>query len=242
MAASHHPNYKKIYLTLVILLAISVAGPFIGIKWVTIITAFGIAFVKANMVIQNFMHLKWERRIAKYVLAASGALLLLFYYGVAPDVQAHRGQHWVNDDALAATARGIPAPHGSEGGEAAHDEPSGGGSDGSPAAPAAAAAAAAESTAAPNAFNARAAFAANCSPCHGTGGRGDGVVAAALNPRPANFADPAFWRSRTDAVLIRTIQGGGAAVGKSASMPAWSSLLSEAQAADMVAYLKTLSH
>ena len=51
----HHPNYKKIYITLVILLAISVAGPHLGIVWLTLITAFGIALVKANLVVQNFM-------------------------------------------------------------------------------------------------------------------------------------------------------------------------------------------
>lgn len=136
MAETHHPDYRKIYLTLLILLAASVAGPFVGVKWITILTAFGIAIVKANMVIQNFMHLKWERRIARYVLVAAAALLLLFYYGVAPDVQAHRGQNWVNDAALAATARGIPAPHTSA--QAEHGEPA----DPAPTAPA-------DSTAAP---------------------------------------------------------------------------------------------
>lgn len=225
MAESHHPNYRRIYVTLLILLVVSVAGPFVGIGWLTIVTAFGIAIVKANLVIQNFMHLKWERRIARYVLAASAALLLLFYYGVAPDIQFHRGQNWVNDDALAATARGIPAPHGaaeqpaSDGPEGAHE----GG------------------TQAPvPAFDAAAAFAANCSPCHGAGGRGDGVVAASLNPRPADFTDAAFWRTRTEDLVIRTIREGGAAVGKSASMPAWSSLLSAEQAREMAEYIRTL--
>ena len=43
--AGHHPNYKKIYFTLLILLVISVAGPFFGHVVVTLITAFGIALV-----------------------------------------------------------------------------------------------------------------------------------------------------------------------------------------------------
>ena len=67
----HHPNYTKIYITLVVLLCISVAGPHLGIFWVTLITAFGIALVKADLVIQNFMHLKVERRIVKWMLATS---------------------------------------------------------------------------------------------------------------------------------------------------------------------------
>ncbi len=106
-----HPNYRKIYVTLLFLLAVSVAGPFLGIKWVTLITAFGIAVVKANMVIQNFMHLKWEKRIAKYVLAVSLLLMALFWGGVAPDVMKHAGLRWTNDAAMAATARGIGPAH-----------------------------------------------------------------------------------------------------------------------------------
>jgi len=110
MSETHHPNYPKIYLTLVILLAISVAGPLVGIRWVTLIAAFGIAVVKADLVVQNFMHLKTERRIAKYVLGAALALMALFWFGIAPDVMEHHGDNWVNDAAIAATARGIAPP------------------------------------------------------------------------------------------------------------------------------------
>jgi caa(3)-type oxidase subunit IV len=111
MTEHRHPNYRKIYFTLLFLLAVSVAGPFVGIKWVTLITAFGIAVVKANMVIQNFMHLKWEKRIAKYVLAVSLLLMALFWGGVAPDVMKHAGLRWTNDAAMAATERGIGPAH-----------------------------------------------------------------------------------------------------------------------------------
>jgi len=227
MSGAHHPNYRKIYLTLVILLVISVAGPFIGIAWVTLITAFGIAVVKATMVVQNFMHLKSERRIVKWVLAASLALMALFWAGVAPDVMRHRGHNWVNDAALAATARGIPGPHAdAEGGGEEHADT------GSGEAPAAASAA--------PAFDAPAAFGTMCVTCHGTGGAGNGPGAATLNPKPANFTDPAFWNGKTDAELVKAIREGGASVGRSAAMPAWGSLFSEAQAEALLAYLKTL--
>ena len=94
--AEHHVNYKKIYFALLVLLVISVAGPFLEILWVTLITAFGIAVVKANLVINNFMHLKWERRIVKWVLATSLVLMALFFFGVAPDVMEHEGRNWEN--------------------------------------------------------------------------------------------------------------------------------------------------
>src|SRR5688572_13043067 len=111
----HHPNYKKIYLLLLGLLVVSVAGPFFGIVWVTLITAFGIAIVKANLVIQNFMHLKWERRIAKWFLTTSLVLMALMMAGVSVDVMNHEGNNWENIAAQAAVERGIPLEPGEEG-------------------------------------------------------------------------------------------------------------------------------
>jgi caa(3)-type oxidase subunit IV len=225
MAESHHPNYRKIYITLLVLLVISVAGPFLGIKWITLITAFGIALVKANLVVQNFMHLKWEKRIMKWTLATSLVLMLMLFFAVAPDVMRHDGRNWVNDAALASTARGIEPPHG---------EAPGGGHEAAPGQ------AEAPAAPAPPGFDARGAYVAVCSSCHGMSGAGDGPASSALNPQPAHFSDPAFWASRTDAQLVRAIREGGAAVGKSPSMPPWGSLYNEEQARAIVEYLKTL--
>jgi mono/diheme cytochrome c family protein len=63
-------------------------------------------------------------------------------------------------------------------------------------------------------------FATRCSPCHGAEGRGDGVASASLVPRPRNFHDAAWQSSVQDDYLAKIIQYGGAAVGKSAAMPA----------------------
>jgi caa(3)-type oxidase subunit IV len=243
MSDMPHPNYKKIYVVLLVLLAISVAGPFLGIKWVTLITAFGIALVKARLVVQNFMHLKWEKRVARLVLAGSLILMALFFFAVAPDIMKHRGSNWVNDAALAATARGIAAPHheGAEGAVGATGEsaPEGRVWAGQYFPPAAAPAA---PTAATAAFDARSAFTTTCASCHGADGNGDGPAAAALVPGPARFSDPAFWAARRgrDADLVKAIRDGGASVGRSASMPAWGSLFNEEQARALVVYLKTL--
>ena len=58
-----HPDYWKIYKWLLVLFLISVAGPalFPGIKGIVLLTAFGIAVVKALMVVSNFMHLNIEK-------------------------------------------------------------------------------------------------------------------------------------------------------------------------------------
>lgn len=223
---AHHVNYKKIYFVLLGLLVISILGPEAGILWVTLITAFGIALIKANLVVQNFMHLRWEKRIMKWMLSTSVVLMFLLFAGVAPDVMKHEGTRWVNDAALAATARGIEAPH-AEGETAAADhaeEPAAG-----------EVAAVAEE----QAFDARGAYATVCTTCHGPAGAGDGPGAAALNPKPANFGEAAFWSTRTDAELIKVIREGGASVGKSPLMPAWGALYDEAKAKALLDYIKT---
>ena len=91
----HHPNYVRIWGILLVLLAISVAGPFLGIGFVTLITAFGIAVVKAYLVIKNFMHLNVQPKYAIYLLSTVLVFMLLFFAGTAPDV-TWEGNTFVN--------------------------------------------------------------------------------------------------------------------------------------------------
>jgi uncharacterized membrane protein len=64
------------------------------------------------------------------------------------------------------------------------------------------------------------AYASRCASCHGAQGRGDGAAAQALNPKPRNFSDATWQAQTTDAAIAKVIGEGGAAVGKSALMPA----------------------
>jgi caa(3)-type oxidase subunit IV len=231
--SGHHPNYKKIYVTLLVLLVISVAGPFLGIFWVTLLTAFGIAIVKATLVVQNFMHLKWERAIMKWMLAGSLVLMFLLFAGVAADVMKHEGRNWENTSAKAAVARGIPSEtHGEEHGEEAGEEHGAAEEPGSGAEMAVAAGT--EETA----FDPAGAFEAVCSTCHGLTGAGDGPGSAALDPRPAAFNDPSFWETRTDEDMVRVILEGGPSIGKSPLMPPWNALYDLQQAEAIVAYIR----
>jgi caa(3)-type oxidase subunit IV len=91
----HHPNYVKIWAVLCVLLAISVLGPTLGIKIVTLVTAFGIAVVKAYLVAKNFMHLNVQPRYAVYLLLTMLVFMLLLFAGVSPDVLNHEGDNWV---------------------------------------------------------------------------------------------------------------------------------------------------
>ena len=58
-----------------------------------------------------------------------------------------------------------------------------------------------------------------CITCHGAGGKGDGVAAANLNPKPRDYTNAEWQDSVTDEYLASIIVGGGPSVGKSVLMP-----------------------
>ena len=99
--AHEHPNYVKVWAILVVLLAISVAGPEVGaatgIQAITLITAFGIAIVKAYLVCKNFMHLNIEKRYIVYMLSTCLVFMLLFFTATAPDVMRFEGTNWTKE-------------------------------------------------------------------------------------------------------------------------------------------------
>ena len=97
MSADHgNSYYVKIWAGLMALFIISVLGPEFGILWLTLVTAFGVAVVKALMVAAYFLHLNIEKRYIWGLLV--GALLFLgaFYAGLAPDIQNDRGVNWTH--------------------------------------------------------------------------------------------------------------------------------------------------
>jgi len=59
-----------------------------------------------------------------------------------------------------------------------------------------------------------------CTVCHGATGKGDGDGSAALDPKPRDFTSDEWQASVTDEHLQKIIVYGGAAVGKSPTMPA----------------------
>ena len=116
--ASHevhaHPNYLKVYWTLLALLCVSVIGPMFGIKAVTIATAFGVAAYKAYLVAKNFMHINVEKPFISYLVLTVVVFMFLFFAGTAPDVMKHEGTRWVKPSWKEGTAHAAPATHGSE--------------------------------------------------------------------------------------------------------------------------------
>ena len=126
--AEHIRHYTKIYVILLVLFLVSVAGPVVGSavgsKALVLITAFGIALVKAYLVCAHFMHLNIEKRYIGYLLGTTLVFMFLFFAGVSPDVMEHRGRNWENVAAKQETARALAehAAHGDEHGGGAHHE------------------------------------------------------------------------------------------------------------------------
>jgi len=98
-AAAHNDDshYWKVYYILLALLTVSIVGPLLEIRAVTLITAFGVAIVKAYMVAKNFMHLNIERQYITYLMATMLVFMLLFFAGTAPDVMKWEGDNWVKE-------------------------------------------------------------------------------------------------------------------------------------------------
>ena len=99
--ADHGPIYYiKIWALLLVLLIISITGPMLGHVWVTLLTAFGIAFVKAGLVAAYFMHLNVEKKYIWYLLYTMLLAMGLMFIAVAPDVMKTEGRNWVNQAAV----------------------------------------------------------------------------------------------------------------------------------------------
>jgi mono/diheme cytochrome c family protein len=80
-------------------------------------------------------------------------------------------------------------------------------------------------------------YAKYCAVCHGAGGAGDGRAAAVQTVRPADLT----LSTRSAEYKQQIISRGGAALGRSSSMPAWSHELSPTDIRDLVSYVQTLS-
>ena len=72
-----------------------------------------------------------------------------------------------------------------------------------------------------------------CAPCHGNSGKGDGIAAATLNPKPANHTSPII-QAEPDGSLFYKITTGRT------PMPTYKATLTDAQRWALVCYIKTL--
>ncbi|MDE2059043.1 MAG: cytochrome c [candidate division NC10 bacterium] len=80
-----------------------------------------------------------------------------------------------------------------------------------------------------------------CVPCHGPAGKGDGLAAASLNPKPRNFTDGKYMNTRTDAQVINVIKNGSAAEKLSPLMTGYGSMLNEKEIKEIVAFIRSVA-
>ena len=99
----------------------------------------------------------------------------------------------------------------------------------------------ADAAAKPNVENGKAKYKLFCVSCHGDTGKGDGIAAAALDPKPADHSDKKVMSALKDDYLFKVIKEGGAAVGKSPTMAPWGAALKDSDVKDVVAFIRTLA-
>jgi len=75
----------------------------------------------------------------------------------------------------------------------------------------------------------------HCMECHGSQGKGDGVRAATLSPRPGNLVSAAT-SAKSDKDLLRIIADGRPRT----AMPAWRDRLSEEDQREVLRYIRSL--
>lgn len=74
-----------------------------------------------------------------------------------------------------------------------------------------------------------------CVLCHGPEGKGNGQGAAGLDPKPRDHTDGAYMNARTDDQLLEVIRNG------KGNMPAWGSILSDAEVHAVLKHVRTLA-
>ena len=83
-------------------------------------------------------------------------------------------------------------------------------------------------------------YAQYCTACHGKSGRGDGLIAESLKPKPRDFRDPKQLKSKTDDDLVKVISKGGPALGLSPTMLGWGATLKEPQIRQLAAFVRSM--
>lgn len=82
-------------------------------------------------------------------------------------------------------------------------------------------------------------FIANCVTCHGPQGKGDGVLADALEVKPGNLSNKSIMSARSDEYLFKVIKQGGISVGLSDSMPLWGTTFSDVEIKNVIQYIRS---
>jgi mono/diheme cytochrome c family protein len=78
-------------------------------------------------------------------------------------------------------------------------------------------------------------YQANCARCHGEKADGDSPIARVISPRPPNLITSTLSAADKERIVVR----GGAAVGRSPTMPEWGKELSAEDIRDVLAFVQS---
>jgi cytochrome c oxidase subunit 4 len=81
-----HPNYQKVFLSLLLLMGISLVVGYFTSPVIAVILIFLIALIKSGLIVANFMHLKFEPILVFVLVGVVIFILLSFFWGVFPDI------------------------------------------------------------------------------------------------------------------------------------------------------------
>ena len=110
-SGGHHSasHYIRIYWILFGFLILSIAGPVYAGNFgdlghvIVLITAYGIAIIKAIMVAGKFMHLEVEKKYIWWLLITGLVLVFVCFAGLAPDAMNPNGTNWENHNPFVTT-------------------------------------------------------------------------------------------------------------------------------------------
>jgi caa(3)-type oxidase subunit IV len=84
--AHPHPNYVGIFVLLAVALALSIGLGLLAPSPLVITLIFGIAALKAYMVLAYYVHLSFEPKFVKVFVTCVFVLLAILWMGLVPDI------------------------------------------------------------------------------------------------------------------------------------------------------------
>ena len=81
-----------------------------------------------------------------------------------------------------------------------------------------------------------------CATCHGLEGKGDGLAAENLDPKPADLSDGMMMSELSDGYLFWRVSKGGALEPFNSTMPPWETGLTEDQRWQVISFVRSLSN
>lgn len=156
---------RNVLLLLLVLTIITVAIAQFDFGKLNFPIAMAVATVKAMMVVRIFMGMRWDRADNKLFFSSGVIFFFVFVILTATDLFSRGSYRVTGSEFIETQTAGGPV----------FNEPW---------------------KSSPEILeHAKGLYKGNCASCHGDDGLGNGIAAAALNPKPRNFADPNGWKN-----------------------------------------------